>query len=781
MHTRLLVLIPLLSLISVLAPGALAAQDNVDAKIQRIIDRHTGQGLDKAWEGCRSLEELGDDVIDWAENTLVEGDVLPQLMAAKTLISIGAVEKPERIERALRRIAENDDNPLEIRGAAIEMLGEFGSNATVRLLERLLDGDAALDADLRIRAAKALFYCASDYQRSRQALLPLMEVDNPTTRARAAIALGEIGYLDGPARRILTSLAKEPTALGAQARLVLQQDLLMRRLERMRERRGDAAPGTGDGRKLARLERELEKRDAKIAEIQSERDKYKKAVGTEFAHPLLSSLLERITRLYVDPSLIDQEELIIAAAKGMVASLDRFSSFMDVEDVSEFEEGISGEYAGIGAQVAKDPETDYLKILRPIYRGPAYEAGIVTDDQIIEVGGIETKGVSLADIVKNLKGKPGSPVSMKVFRRGWNDPREFEIERRLIRLDSVRYSMLPGKLGYISLSQFGDTAVTEVVGALDDLEAEGMKGLILDLRNNPGGYLDAATRIVDLFVDKKDEPIVSQRDKSNNLQEITIYSTPGKRGDYPITVLINESSASASEIVSGALQDFDRATLVGKKTYGKGSVQRLLTLPPSVNELLGGETRLRLTVQYYYLPSGRSIHTQRDREGRITEEGGVTPDLEQDRAEVPLWRIASMESLLENSAFQKYVEKYFPENEEAFLKIATHGDGGNPAAYPKFEEFFSKFNKEHADEDDIRRTLRRKLRRIAQDKRGQEFACDYPEDLQLQRAIAVTLEKLGADGNSIDEYKSLFARLPEPGSRRCEFPADVEVAQHLQL
>ncbi len=747
------------------------ANGDVAKRIQRIVDRYGSGELDRAWAGCRALEEFEEELVGWAETALTDGTVIHQLMAAKSLIAIGEVDKPEPIERALRKIAQASDNTLETRIAAVEMLGEFGAVSTIKALERLLEEDAKFDASLRIAAATALFRCANDYRKTRDSLMPLLDVDDATVRAKAAIALGEMGYVDGKARRLLTSLEKEPTALGAQARMVLQQDLLMRRLERMRDRQSGGIAKKTEAREVAKLERELELTSKQLGTAQAEIAEMRRTAGSDPIHPLIGDLIKRIRRLYVDPKRVDQRALIVAAAKGMVASLDPFSSFMDVTDVEQFNEGISGEYAGIGAQVAKDAETDHLKILRPIYKGPAYEAGLLTDDKIIEVEGFFTKGVPLSEIVKRLKGDPGTPVQLKVYRRGWNDTRPFSVERRTIRLDSVRSTMLPGSIGYVSLSQFGDTAVSEIIGALDKLEAQEMKGLILDLRNNPGGYLDAATSIVDQFVGEKDDPIVTQKDLTGNFQALTTRSTPGQRGDYPIVVLINGSSASASEIVSGALQDFGRATLVGKKSFGKGSVQRLLTLPVTTNDLLGGETQLRLTIQYYYLPSGRSIHTQRDAEGRVTEEGGVTPDIEQDPIEVPLWRVASLEKLFEQSAFERYLEKYYLENKKAFDHIAEHGDGDRDDAYPGFHEFFDPINVSRADAVDIRRTLRNKLRRIAQDQRGAEFACDYPADVQLQRAISVMLEKLGADGAAIDEYKVFLASLgPAPEKSKSEPP-----------
>ncbi|MDE0958417.1 MAG: S41 family peptidase, partial [Planctomycetota bacterium] len=461
----------------------------------------------------------------------------------------------------------------------------------------------------------------------------------------------------------------------------------------------------------------------------------------------------------VEPDMVDDEKLLIEAAKGMVGSLDPFSSFMDVTDTKEFYEGITGEYAGIGAQVQMDPNTETLKIIRPIYKGPAYRSGMISEDLVIEVDGISTKGKPLDEIVKGLKGKPGTSVVLKVFRRGWREARDFEITRETIQLDSVLYQMLPGKLGFISLAQFGDTAVKEVLVALDDLESQGMRGLIFDLRSNPGGYLQSAVSLVDEFVDDKSMPIVSQKSGSGVFEDSEKFATKGMREDYPMMVLVNGSSASASEIVSGALQDFKRAKLIGVKTYGKGSVQRLLPMADSVNRLLGGESTLRLTVQHYYLPSGRSIHTQRDAQGKILVEGGIDPDIIKESTEIPLWRIEALGRLSDNKAFEKWIDENYQENKDLVTKIVESGDDNGKIIYPGFDSWFEQQSDTGVTEEDARYGLRSKLRRLIEDERGSQFACDYVEDVQLQSAILELLGSLGTEVSTIPQYVDLVVEV----------------------
>jgi len=441
---------------------------------------------------------------------------------------------------------------------------------------------------------------------------------------------------------------------------------------------------------------------------------------------------------------------------------------MDVEDTKDFYEGISGIYAGIGAQVQKDLDTDTLKIIRPIYKGPAYREGLISDDLVVEVDGIPTKGKPLDEIVQGLKGSPGTPVTLMVFRRGWKEPREYVVTRETIQLDSVLYQMLPGDLGYVALAQFGDTAVTEVFAALDDLESQGMKALILDLRGNPGGYLESAVKLVDEFVDDTSMPIVAQKSQSGIFEDSERFATPGKRGEYPMVVLINESSASASEIVSGAFQDFKRAKLIGQKTYGKGSVQRLLPMSRRIQNLLGGESTLRLTVQRYYLPSGRSIHTERDPDGKVIAEGGVSPDDDVELEDLPLWRAEAIGKMVDEEAFKKWIDQHAEENEEVISKIVREGTGENNLDYPGFKDWIDEYQETGITEEDARKGLRNRLRRREEDQRGQQFACDYVEDLQLQSAIIDLLGQLGTEVSTIPQYNRIEPVTEEKTEEKAE-------------
>lgn len=750
--------VPSLAILMVLLIGSwiptnAAVPPPTDDAIDKIVDRYIGGPLAEVWQGAVRLERLGDDSIGGVQQLLTHENRSVRLMASKALLSLG---EAEGVRDVLIAIGENGDAPSVERSAAISLMSDFRDNRTERSLRAIAKSEAKGDPLLRVAVGKCLYQVTRDRKLARELLHPLLRVDDADARTGAAIALAQLSLFDGDVKNLLRSIELEPSAQGSLAKVLLERDRLLRSLDR----KSDAEPAPESEqiaeaeKNILQLETLLLRKDQEIERLTARKNR-----GSSTNHPLLEEIMRRIRHFYVEPDMVDEEKLLIEAAKGMVGSLDPFSSFMDVTDTKEFYEGITGEYAGIGAQVQIDPNTETLKIIRPIYKGPAYRSGMISEDLVIEVDGISTKGKPLDEIVKGLKGKPGTSVVLKVFRRGWREARDFEITRETIQLDSVLYQMLPGKLGFISLAQFGDTAVKEVLVALDDLESQGMRGLIFDLRSNPGGYLQSAVSLVDEFVDDKSMPIVSQKSGSGVFEDSEKFATKGMREDYPMMVLVNGSSASASEIVSGALQDFKRAKLIGVKTYGKGSVQRLLPMADSVNRLLGGESTLRLTVQHYYLPSGRSIHTQRDAQGKILVEGGIDPDIIKESTEIPLWRIEALGRLSDNKAFEKWIDENYQENKVLVTKIVESGDDNGKIIYPGFDSWFEQQSDTGVTEEDARYGLRSKLRRLIEDERGSQFACDYVEDVQLQSAILELLGSLGTEVSTIPQYVDLVVEV----------------------
>lgn len=311
----------------------------------------------------------------------------------------------------------------------------------------------------------------------------------------------------------------------------------------------------------------------------------------------MSDIMDIVSENYVgDGTTIDKKTLLHGALKGMVDSLgDPHSNYFTAKEMEDFNEDIKGKYHGVGMIIQKKPDEPLL-VVSPIEDTPAYRAGIKPKDKILAINGESTLSLTSEESAKKLKGEPGTSVKLTVYREKIKETKELELKRETIQLNYVKSKMLVNNIGYLRLTQFGQDVTKDVEKALKKLKKDEMQGLIFDLRSNPGGSLDEAIKISSLFV--KEDKIVSTKRKDGQ-EEI------GKRsgnylGDFPLVILVNEGSASASEIVSGAVKDYKRGTLVGTKTFGKGSVQTVVPLPDGDG--------IKLTIAKYYTPSGTSIH-----------------------------------------------------------------------------------------------------------------------------------------------------------------------------
>jgi len=316
-----------------------------------------------------------------------------------------------------------------------------------------------------------------------------------------------------------------------------------------------------------------------------------------------SEVYGRIQQDYVEP--VPDDKLLEDAIRGMLSGLDPHSTYLDQEQYNELKVGTTGQFGGLGIEVGM--ENGFVKVIAPIDDTPAFHAGIKAGDLIIRLDDKPVKGMSLNDAVKMMRGEPGSPIVLTVVREGVEQPLKITITRDIIKIKSVKSRMLEDGYGYLRITSFQSKTGDNMVEAVDEMKKKGaLKGLILDLRNNPGGVLNAAVAVSDAFLESG---LIVYTDGRVEDAKMRFSATPHDiTGGAPIVVLINGGSASASEIVAGALQDHKRAVIMGEKTFGKGSVQTIL---PTSN---GGA--VKLTTARYYTPSGRSIQAE-----------GITPDV----------------------------------------------------------------------------------------------------------------------------------------------------------
>lgn len=318
---------------------------------------------------------------------------------------------------------------------------------------------------------------------------------------------------------------------------------------------------------------------------------------------LFSDVIELIEKNYVEP--VDTKKLIEDAIQGMVHGLDPHSSLLSPEDYKDLQVDTQGEFTGIGVSITT--REGLVTVVSAIQGTPAFKAGIKSGDVIVKIGGEPTK--NLRDAVSRIRGPKGTKVTVTLMREGAAEPLEFILVRDVIPIESVRSLTLKPGYGYVWITNFRDNTTSDLVSALEKLESASppLKGLVLDLRNNPGGLLNQAIEVSDLFLDKGTILSIKGRQEKNT-KVFTAHSNVVKR-NYPIVVLINGGSASASEIVVGALQDHKRALVMGTTSFGKGSVQNV--------EALRDGYGLKLTIARYYTPSGRSIQAK-----------GIEPDIE---------------------------------------------------------------------------------------------------------------------------------------------------------
>ncbi len=383
-----------------------------------------------------------------------------------------------------------------------------------------------------------------------------------------------------------------------------------------------------------------------------------------------SDVFGAIKNNYVEP--VDDRKLFTSAISGMLAGLDPHSSYLDADAFNDLQVGTQGEFGGLGIEV--NSEDGFVKVVSPIEDTPAARAGIKSGDLIIKIDQESTKGMSLGDAVKRMRGKPKTQITLTVARKGETKPLVFVIVREIIRVQSVKSKMLDGGIGYLRVTQFQERTAENLSKSLATMAQGGkLKGLVLDLRNDPGGLLHSAIGVSAAFLrsgqvvvstkgrteDAQREYLASPEDYLRGAGEDFVHKLPASVRSVPMVVLVNAGSASASEIVAGALQDHKRAVLLGTQTFGKGSVQSILPLAKN--------TAIKLTTARYYTPSGRSIQAT-----------GIVPDFvveESANGDSPGFRLreADLGHHLANEQEKAAAESAAPKAAEQ-----SHGDAKAP-------------------------------------------------------------------------------------------------------
>jgi carboxyl-terminal processing protease len=673
------------------------------ADAQQLLDKMKEAKEPEVWALERALAAMGPEAAEQVKQRLPELSGPGRLACAKMLCAVA--NDPVGSEELLKIVESQEPADLRIKAAELiaaygfpEAAGDEGKGSAVKKANRLFSALEKAEAPLlSIALAKAVWVGGADEHQKTTAYETLREhlgSGDTAVRAAAAFALAELGGLqpmEDAVKSVLKPLENEPTPEGRRATALLALNRLTEYLVR----------DEGFDRRMS--------------------------------DPLLREIFELIRRYHVDERMTNPGYLVECAAKGMASHLDRFSSYMTRAEWKQFKEGMSGTYAGIGALVR---ESDGKAIVERVFHfGPAYKAGIRSFDEIIKLDGKEVAGAKTREIADALRGDPETPVKITVKRKRQEQPLEFEVKREEIHVPAVEYAGLPGEIGYLRLTGFGDDSAKEVEQALKQLEEkQGVRGLILDLRGNPGGLITAAQQVANLFLPGDKLIVYSEGRNQEVAPRRDLRTVPEVQArNCPLVVLVDGDSASASEIVAGALQDHKRAALVGERTYGKGSVQQLMPL-----ESTEKTSALRLTIAKYFLPSGRCIH-----------EVGVEPDIRAAPKARPAFEDPKVRALPESHLHDYYLDR--KEKHKELLEKLAESDGGKPDAYPDFEPWYASLGTQ-APKDAVRDILRQTLRRLIADERGKDFVYDVVEDTQLQAGIRELAKRMGLDLAKFELY-----------------------------
>lgn len=710
------------------------------------IEQNKGATL---WDDVRELRDSGKDALDAVRQGLTRADANVRIAAGATLYTFEA--RDEGLEALLLVAKDSKQEGAKARAAeAVSIVAEgdalLSGDARFKFYARLMAAAGEADDELvKVHLYRGA-YALTEKTEPKRALRDIFEKPSrAAVKDEAALALASCEGFDA-VRPHLRTMGAQPGENGRQARMWLKYDKAVRERGRIEERQP--------------------------------------AEGGEYA--LLQEIINKLETYYYDRKLIDRKKLIEAGARGMLSSLDPYTAFYDRKMIDQLrKEDLEGHYGGIGARVMmrrNQAGVLWLTITEPIFSGPAYRAGLRSNDIITWVDGEDTANREQDELVRKLRGKPGTVAKIKVFRRGWKEAKEFSIKREEVQLETTMSQMLPGDIGYVNYTTFGNLEAelalkkSNIETQIKALQEQGMKALVLDIRFNSGGYLRSAEQIAGMFLEEG-QVILTTKPRGREVQTYRARRTPDRlEVTVPTILLVNEFSASASEILAGALQHYKRATLVGERTFGKGSVQEVKEI--ELDELLikdeNGEPILdenkrpqygaaaRITTAKWFLPSGKTVEKERigEKEGEAgdaefgkekKDTGGVEPDIKVTFPDRDLWKDAEFEKLRAAGKIEDYVTKEFPANKDLFASLAVI-DYGDYSKYPGYDAMHASLGT-RATKEEVRELVREFVRKKVQDERQKAFYMDLQMDIQLQRAILEACKATKQEAKKIKEYE----------------------------
>jgi C-terminal peptidase prc len=706
------------------------------------IEQNKGATL---WDDVRDLREAGKAGVDSIRQGFTRADANVRIAAAAAIYATGA--RDEGVEALLQVAKDSKQDGARPRAAqAAALLTEADKVLTPEQRFKLYGRYMAVAGESDDELVKVHLYRGAygltQKVEPRRALLDIFDKPSrPVVKDEAALAIASTDAFQG-VRSHLRAMSEQQGDNARQARLWLKYDDLASENDRARDRAPVAAAGG--------------------------------------AYALLDEIINKLQLGYYDPKLIE------AGARGMLSSLDPYTMFLDKKSLDQLrKEDLEGHYGGIGARVQMRRNSAgvlWLTISEPIFSGPAYKAGLRSNDIITAVDGEDTANRDQDELVRKLRGKPGTDARIKVMRRGWKEAKEFVITRKEVQLETTMSEMLPGEIGYVSYTAFGLLEVeknlkkSNLETHIKALADKGMKALVLDLRFNTGGYLRTAEQIAGMFLDEG-QVILTSKARGKDLHVYKAQKSPDRvKVTVPTIMLVNEFSASASEILAGALQHYKKAVLVGERTFGKGSIQEvkeieldaLLIKDENGNPVLDENGRrqynaaARITTAKWFLPSGKTVEKERigEKEGEAgdpemgkekKDTGGIDPDIKVTFPERDYWKDSEFEKLRAAGKIEDYVTKEFPANKELFETLAVM-DNGDTSKYPGYDALYASLTTK-ASKEEVRELVREFVRKKVQDERQRAFYMDLQMDVQLQRAIIEACKASRQEAKKIKEYE----------------------------